>query len=615
MYKVSEAYKAASLKSSRESSVEGFIELSEKTKIAFSSNEILNGSLSIDNAAVSGQELNLGTVYTGKMQITIKLNLDRYQLYDKKIGLTYYLKVGDNWEEVPLGEYYISEAKRNGKYIAISAYDGMLNFDEDFDEITSGKPYALIAQCCEKCGMEMEQTEEEIDALSPSEIVLVKENGVEVEKEQPIKYGLPSDGSVSTYRAILSQVATILGGFFIIGRTGKLKFMKFGEDTGVVIKDAIRKGAEIYDYQCEYSGVRAILDNEEYIVGNSDKIVLDIGDLGILKNGLIETKQKTVEHIYNQIKDLNYTPGSITYIGDPALDLGDIVTIDGYDADPDGTKMLITAYNWNFHGNHKLQAVGKNIKIASSKKQAAQQIQNITQTVKQEAMTKILTYYNAEAFNVGEMPYQVARIAVPVSEKTSILVTGQIIMNVTTPGTVKITYKLNDEEKMFSPQQIMPVEGFYLLNLMYRLQDIVESSQNMFEVYIKSEDGAEAFVDVENCLINLSGSGLVKSDAWNGLVSFKEGITALYLGTVNQNIQYVDSLKTSLHSYISRGFSEFCGPMRLGPKGRYQDTCSVTKYDKSPTGFSESYKKLQFSFGGLNISDEMTISVEKPTEE
>ena len=615
MYKVSEAYKAASLKSSRESSIEGFIELSEKNKIAFSSNEILNGSLSIDNAAVSGQELNLGTVYTGKMQITIKLNIDRYQLYNKKISLTYYLKIGDKWEKVPLGEFYISEAKRNGKYIAISAYDGMLNFDEDCDEITSGRPYSLIAQCCEKCGMEMEQTEEEIDALSPFEIVLVKEDGVEVEKEQPLKYGLPSDGSVSTYRAILSQVATILGGFFIIGRTGKLKFMKFGEDTGVVIKDAIRKGAEIYDYQCEYSGVRAVLDNEEYIVGNSDKIVLDIGNLGILKNGLIETKQKTVEHIYNQIKDLSYTPGSITYIGDPALDLGDIVTLEGYDADPEGTKMLITSYNWNFHGNHKLQAVGKNIKIASSKKQTTQQIQNITQTVKQEAMTKILTYYNAEAFDVGEMPYQVARIAVPVSEKTSILVTGQIIMNVTTPGTVKITYKLNDEEKMFSPRQIMPVEGFYLLNLMYRLQDIVESSQNMFEVYIESEDGAEAFVDVENCLINLSGSGLVKSDAWNGLASFKEGITALYLGTVNPNIQYVDSLKTSLHSYVSRGFSEICGPIHLGPKGRYQDAYSVSHYDKSTTGFSESYKKIQFSFGGLNISDEIEISVEEPTEE
>lgn len=614
MYKVSEAYKKASLKSSRESRVEGFIELSDKVTIAFDSTDVLNGSLSIDNAAVSGQELNLGTVYTGKMQITIKLNLDRYQLYDKKIGLTYYLKVGDNWEEVPLGEYYISEAKRNGKYIAISAYDDMLKFDEDLSEITSGKPYSLISQCCKDCGVEMEQLEEEIDALSPFEIVKVKENGVEVDQKQCLKYGLPSDNSISTYRALLSELAIVLGGFFIIGRTGKLKFMRFGNDTGVVIKDAIRKSAEIYDYQCEYSGLKTILDNEDYIVGNSDKIVLDIGNLGILKNGLIETKQKTVEFIYNQIKDLNYTPGSITYIGDPALDLGDIVTIDGYDADPDGTKMLITAYNWNFHGNHKLQAVGKNIKIASSKKQTTQQIQNITQNVKQEAMTKILTYYNAEAFNIGATPYQVARIMVPVSEKTSILVTGQIIMNVTTPGTVKVTYRLNDEIKTFTPQQIMPVEGYYLLNLMYRLHDITESSQNIFEVYIQSEDG-EAFVDVESCMINLTGSGIVQSNSWDGILSFKEGITALYLGTVNPNIQYIDSLKTSLHSYVSRGFSEVCGPMYLGPKGRYQDTCSVTRYDKSPTGFSESYKKLQFSFGGLNVSDEIEISVEEPTEE
>lgn len=607
MYEVSEAYKVASLKSSRESRVEGFIELSDKKTITFNSSAILGGSLSIDNAAVNGQELNLGTVYVGKMQVSIKLSLDRYQLYNKKIGLSYYLKIDeDEWEEVPLGEYYISEAQRNGKYISIVAYDAILNFDKDFSSITSGKPYTLIAKCCEKCGVEMEQTEEEIDAISPFEIV--EEEGEEI--TQILQYGFPTDTSVSTYREILSQIAIVLGGFFIIGRNGKLRFVKFGSDSGVVITDNIRKGAEIYDYQCEHSGIKAVLDGEEYIVGNSDKIVLDIGDLGILKNGLIDTKKKTINFIYEQIKDLKYTPGSISWIGDPALDLGDMITIVGYDADSDGTKMCITSYNWNFHGKHKLQAVGKNIKIADSKKQTTKQIKNIAATAKQESIQKFLTFYNSESFEVGPTPYRITRLICPVIEKTTILATGQIILNVKTPGTVKITYKLDDEAQKFSPQQILPVEGYYMLNLLYVLKDIDEASQNIFEVYIESADGV-ATVESEGCMINLSGSGIVNAEKWDGSLSFTEGITAIYLGNINVGAKYSDVIKTNLHSYFSRDMQENYNPIHLGSKQKFEEEqLNITFHDKEPASFNENYNKLCFSFGLLNIGDHVEANVE-----
>ena len=290
-----------------------------------------------------------------------------------------------------------------------------------------------------------------------------------------------------------------------------------------------------------------------------------------------------------------------------------MITVDGYDADPEGTKMCVTSYNWTFHGNHKLQAVGKNIKIANTKKQTASQIQTITESIKEGAVQKILTYYNADAFEMGATPFKIARIMVPVSEKTSVLVTGQIILNVTKPGTAKITYKLNDDPVKFSPQQILPEEGYYMLNLLYRLQDIVESSQNIFEVYIESEDG-EASVEAENCLINMSGSGIVKSDSWDGSLVFAEGITAIYLGTINMNAKYADTLNVALHSYFSRDMYENYITVYLGTKWQYPvETCNVTLHEKTPMAFDENYKSLQFSFGGLNISDEINISVEAET--
>lgn len=606
MYSVSEDYKVASLKPSRESRVEGYIQMSDTTTIAFDSSDILAGSLSIDNAAVNGQELNLGTVYCGKMQATLKLSIDRYSLYNKKISLSYFLKVGDEWEEVPLGVYYIAEAKRSGKHIAITAYDQMLDFDKEFSSVTTGKPSTLIMKSCEKCKIEMEQTAEEIDLISPTMMVI--EEGIEV--EQIIQYGLPTDNSISSYRMLLSELAIILGGFFIMGRTGKLRFVKFGTETGITITDNIRKNAEIYDYQCSYSGVKAVVDDGYYIAGTSNKIVLDVGELNLLKNGLIETKTKTIDFIYEQIKDLKYTPGSVEFIGDPAIDLGDMVTIKGYDADEDGTRMCVTSYNWTFHGKHKLQTVGKNIKVADSKKQTTQQIKVVAESVKQSSFQKIVTFYNAEGFEVGPVPYRIARLMVPVSEKTSILATGQMVLNVTTPGTIKLTYKLNDVVGTFTPKQILPVEGCYMVNILYVLKDIEEFSQNIFEVFIESED-AVATVESEQCIINLSGSGIVDVEEWDGTLAFEESISVIYLGNINMNVKYSDELKTSFHTCLKKGFTENYNPIFLGSSPRLNDTqFNVSMYEKNPTSFNEQHRKIQFSFGGLCISDEMQLTTE-----
>lgn len=604
MYNVSEEYKAATVSPSRESKVEGEIILGENQTISFDSSDILAGSLSIDNSAVNGQELNLGTVYSGRLQATLKLNIDRYQLYNKKISIVYFLKISSGWEAVPIGVYYISEAQRQGDYISIVAYDAMLNFNKNisYATTTTGKPYTLIAKCCENCGVDMEQDEETIDSMCAFEIV--------EDQQEIIRYGLPTDQSITTYRDLLSDIAVVMGGFFVIGRTGALRFQKFGEDTGLVITDEIRKSAEIYDYQCIYSGVSAILNKEPYLVGTEDNIVIQLGEVNLLKNGLLPVKQLTIQHIYDQIAELTYTPGSITWMGDPAIDLGDMFTVDGYNTDVDGNAICVTSFSWTFHGNQKFQAVGKNIKMISAQKANEQKMQDIASIAKNESVQKFVTFYNSEAFSVGATPYRIARLIAPVSEQTSLLATGQIIINITTPGTIKLTYVLNGEEKPYSPMQICPVAGYYMINILYVLKDIIESDQNIFEVLIESADG-EGTVEVEQCILNLSGSGLVDAREWDGTLTISDNIWAIYLGTINPHIMYRDTVE---YRFINPNnitatdtFNKIHFAMNLPT---LQDLLETSMKSKMDNEINETYNPVRFQFGLLNLADTTDIIIE-----
>ena len=128
----------------------------------------MGGTLNIDNACVNGQEFELGSVFMGQMKCSLKTNISRYSAYHSKVKLSFFLKLEDGtWEEVPLGEYFISDAMRSGKFISITAYDAMNKFDKDFKMITNGTPYDLLMYVCKTCGVELGMTEEEVYNMSP----------------------------------------------------------------------------------------------------------------------------------------------------------------------------------------------------------------------------------------------------------------------------------------------------------------------------------------------------------------------------------------------------------------------------------------------------------------
>lgn len=132
MYPVSEAFLEAVQSNTRHYVWSGSITTLAGSYIEFTEKEIVKGSGYLTAQCCGSTELELGTVYSSEMGITLFLEIDRYSLEGAKVELYYHLLTSaGSYETVPMGIFEVSEANRGVRYIEIKAYDYMLRFETD----------------------------------------------------------------------------------------------------------------------------------------------------------------------------------------------------------------------------------------------------------------------------------------------------------------------------------------------------------------------------------------------------------------------------------------------------------------------------------------------------
>lgn len=79
----------------------------------------------------------------------------------------------------------------------------------------------------------------------------------------------------------------------------------------------------------------------------------------LLQFGLEETRKQLCTNILNDISVVDYVPFDSDTIGNPALDLGDVIQFTGGQADENKIS-AITSMQCKIGGKHTLKGVGKN---------------------------------------------------------------------------------------------------------------------------------------------------------------------------------------------------------------------------------------------------------------
>lgn len=305
--------------------------------------DIIKGSLSINNRCVNGSSFEYGAVYQGELNITLMVDAGRYSLYDKKISLTAHYVLEDEEVSIPLGQWKISTPERSRKLLTIKALDAMSDFSEIIPAAFTGTAYDMLTAACTACGVPLGMTRAEVEALTNGKVSFYA-----------------NTEHFDTYRDLLSYLGKCTCTFAMIDRHGALVLKEYGTEPVRIIPDTRRSNTVVADYETYHKGVRMrfLADTNffPYEKGKEgDGITMDLGDIPIV-TGTPEQKQAVCDAICAKLSSVRYTPASfLQLVGDPTLELGDMITVDGQNT-------YVMAYTWTHHGSMRIQGVGDDAK-------------------------------------------------------------------------------------------------------------------------------------------------------------------------------------------------------------------------------------------------------------
>lgn len=512
MYPVSEEYKRAVAQDSRNYYYTGTITTLTNKKYEFGERETVKGSAYVTNK-IADNELKLGSVYAAEFSATLQMNIDRYSLSGATIDLTYHLITASGDEPVPAGVFEIAEADRNLKNIVIKAYDYMLRFDKSLGEFsTTGKLYDLLLMACEHCSVELGMTEAELKTFP---------NG-------DVSFYLYSQNDIETWRDLLHYLSQAAASFCYIDRYGRLTLRRFGGTEDAEITWDERFSSSYSDFETRYTAVKLhnLRNNmlEYHGIEQDDGLTMDLEDNPFLQFEDDKIRANRLDNILQEIVKFSYVPFSSQTIGNPAIDLGDVIRFSGGHADANKLS-CVTYFNYKLYGKHELKGTGTNPRLIGVKSKVDRDLSNLQNSVKSSTLM-FEQYINAKQYTLGSSDTEIIYVEFVTTNETSVEFKAIILLSITADPSAVLTAKYYMNEVLiddFIPMQTV-FPGKFILNLYYPMEGVAGNHVNTFRVLL-SIDSGNATIGRGQARATISGQGFASKGAeWNGNLDFEESI-------------------------------------------------------------------------------------------
>ena len=587
MYPVSDAFIQAIKSNTRKYYWTGTITTSDKKIYEFGNKDIVKGSGYISRQCCGNSEIELGSVYAAELGISLFCDIDRYTLDGAEIKLWFHLLLGDgSTESIPMGVFYVAEANRRIKTLELKAYDGMLNLDKSFNKgLSSAAPYEFLSLLSKACHVELAQTKEEIEALP---------NGTEL-------LGIYQDNDIESWRDFLYYLAQMLGCFAVIDRYGKLCLTSYGSTPVMAIDIRHRFSSSFSDFVTRYTAVSSTNKKTEtaeyYAKDPDDGLTMNLGVNPLLQFGLEETRKRIITTILDVVSTVEYVPFDSETIGNPALDLGDVLRFTGGHAD-ETKQSAITSIYTKINGKQTVKCVGKNPRLAAAKSKNDKNISGLISSIG-EAKLSIYTFTNALALDAGEEKLSIINMEFASGDETNAEFHAQAIMEVeSNPDTRTLTaettidlgtttddegnevenkkvisfplswdedgktalsvfYVLDGHEvEEFHPKESW-LSGKHLLTLYYPIIGLTANQLHTFEVLISMKNGS-GHIEAQNIMATITGQGLGVQERWDGRITANDTLKKILLSSMPTHtlhdavmVHFLAPKKTGLNDQVA----------------------------------------------------------------
>lgn len=258
-----------------------------KTKIA---------SATYDSSIGNSNDFTIGGGYINSLEIEIKEIIEGLQ---EMMPAT--MSVAIAGKTVPLGKFFVTEVKlnRNDKKTKIKLQDEFVRLSGAYDSQLTYPAYTrdILAEIVRLTGI-----------TTDTNIQLVNDQvAKKLEK--------------TSYREALVYLAQLSGSFVRFNRNGKLDFIKLKTTSRHITKDMYKPGGlERDEIPYRLKGIEC---------ESADKVVyksgLSTGNIMKLKNPWVT--QEILDRVFNEYRDFNFYPYTLSWRGDMAMESGDWVTV------------------------------------------------------------------------------------------------------------------------------------------------------------------------------------------------------------------------------------------------------------------------------------------------
>lgn len=258
-----------------------------KTKIA---------SATYDSSISNSNDFTIGGGYINSLEIEIKEIIEGLQ---EMMPAT--MSVAIAGKTVPLGKFFVTEVKldRNDKKTKIKLQDEFIRLSGAYDSQLTYPAYTrdILAEIVRLTGI-----------TTDTNIQLVNDQvAKKLEK--------------TSYREALVYLAQLSGSFVRFNRNGKLDFIKLKTTSRHITKDMYKPGGlERDEIPYRLKGIEC---------KSADKVVyksgLSTGNIMKIKNPWVT--QEILDRVFNEYRDFNFYPYTLSWRGDMAMEAGDWVTV------------------------------------------------------------------------------------------------------------------------------------------------------------------------------------------------------------------------------------------------------------------------------------------------
>lgn len=375
----------------------------------------------------------------------------------------------------------------------------------------------MLAQIADGCGLELGQTTEEIAALNPNAALACQ---------------LSAADGLTTWRDCVAAIAQLLGGFGTVDRAGRLVIRQFAKTSCVSLGADARSEAGVSDFRCHYAALTVATQSGSYAAGGGQDtgLTMAIADMPLAEKGLPDTRQGITDNLFAELRQLDYTPATVTMPGDPALEPGDRVALP--QADGTAPEMLVTHFVWHYHGRQTLKSVGRNPYLTNNSDGTTEKL---LRKVQNSAESKRLVYYsftNTAALTVRTAEAPAVSIAFAAVEDTSAMFLAQLLLTAEPEGgdplTLEVRYYVNEVRvENFTPQQRL-LAGAHTLALFYPFASVEANAAKRLSVRLVCTGGTVKIAPY-SIKATVTGQGMASELPWDGTLQFEELLMPLQL--------------------------------------------------------------------------------------